>query len=91
MYLKSSITFSLRCKKCVLSSTTLSVDLLAENRAGDYMLMDVTGSGGSDFNLLFFVSPALSVLESLVRGPGVALCLSFFPLLVQGRRLAYLN
>lgn len=75
----------------MLSSTTLSVDLLTEKRGGDYMLMDVTGSGGSDFDCIFLVSPALSVLEGLVRGPDVALRLSFFPLLVQGRRLLYLN
>lgn len=56
------------------------MDLLTENRGRDYMVMDVTGSGGSDCNLVFFVSLALSVLESPVRGPGVALCLSSFPL-----------
>lgn len=91
MYLKSSVTFSLQSKNCALSSTTLSVELLTGHRGGDYMLMDVTGSGSSHFNLAFFVSLEPSVLESLVRGPGVALGLSFFPLLAQGRRLGYPN
>jgi len=46
------------------------------------MLMDVTGSGGSDFSLVFLLSLALSALASLVRGAGVARGLSFFSLLM---------
>lgn len=77
MYLRSSITFSLQSEKmCALFHYIISG--FTKNRGRDYMMMDVTGSGDLDFDLVFFISLASSALESPFRCLGVAPYSSFF-------------
>lgn len=55
MYLKSLIIYSLQSKKCVLFSSTSSVDLLTQNRGGDYMLSGMWQSQEAWILILYFL------------------------------------